>query len=110
MRGVDHARAGGNLIELIDEDRTFFCEIVDDIRVVYDLFANVNRSAEGIEGNLNNVDRAYNTGTEAARLKQEDTLIDVSVRNIAGGVNGGEINRSSHALQYTASRPEEGIF
>jgi hypothetical protein len=41
---------------------------------MHDLLANVDRRAEGVERNLHNVDRADDTGAEAARLEKKDPL------------------------------------
>jgi len=71
---VDHSRAFRNLVQLIDEDRALFRQIVHDIAVVHDLFAHVDGSAKGIESNLHNVDCPHNAGAEAAGLQQEDTF------------------------------------
>ena len=74
MCAVDHAHSFGYVFDVIDEDRAFFCQLVDDKTVVDNLFANVDRSAEGFERYVHYVDGAYHASTEAARFEKKNPL------------------------------------
>jgi hypothetical protein len=63
---------GGTSAEVLDEDRTLLLEILDDVGVVDDLVADVDRRAELVQRALDDLDRALDAGTEAARLGEED--------------------------------------
>jgi len=64
----DERRARRNVGEVLDEDRAFALEIVDDVGVVDDLVADVDRRAELVERALDDLDRAIDARAEAARL------------------------------------------
>jgi len=52
-----------------------------------DLFTNIDRRPERIQGNLHNVDRAHHSRTEAARLQQKNAFgrgAGYALINIAG--------------------------
>src|SRR6185369_190909 len=70
----DERRARRHLAEVLDEDRAFVLEVVDDVGVVDDLVADVDRRAELVERALDDLDRAIDAGAEAARLGEDDFL------------------------------------
>jgi hypothetical protein len=72
---VDDALAGGDFLDLVDEDRAFFRQLIDHKAVVDDLPANVNGRAKGVEGDLDNVDGANHAGAKAAGFEQKDALL-----------------------------------
>src|SRR3954471_5966895 len=74
MRRVDDALPVGHIVNLVDEDRALFRQLVHNITVVNDFATDVDGRAEGIEGNLYDVDRAHHSGAETAWLKQQNTL------------------------------------
>ena len=47
------ARSWLHLVELLDEDRAALGELLDDVLVVHDLLADVDRGAMGIKGTFN---------------------------------------------------------
>ena len=69
---VDGDPALRDLVELVDEDGTLGLQAVHDRPVVDDLLADVDRTAELLERELDDPDRAFNAGAEAARLGEID--------------------------------------
>ena len=57
----------------LDEDDALSLERVDDVFVVDDLVAHVDRRAVDLERPLDHVDRAHDAGAEAARSAENDT-------------------------------------
>jgi hypothetical protein len=72
--GEDDRRSFRHLGLTLDEDRTAFLQIPDDVRVVDDLLANVDRRAVQVEQALDGLDRALDAGAVATRRGQEDSL------------------------------------
>ncbi len=68
VRGVDHARPLGHLVQFVDEDCALLGQVGDDVAVVDDLLANVDRCAKGLEGDPDDIDGPDDTRTKAARL------------------------------------------
>ena len=68
----DESRAGRDVGEVLDEDRALGLEVVDDVGVVDDLVAHVDRRAELVQRALDDLDRAIDAGAEAARLGEDD--------------------------------------
>ncbi len=68
----DHVAVVGNLVELVDEDRALALEVVDDVAVVHDLVANVNRRAEQLDRALDDLDRAVDAGAKAAGIGEQN--------------------------------------
>ena len=68
---VDDALAVGDFVFAIDEDGALAAQFVDHKAVVDDLFADVNRRAEGFEGDADDVDGAHHAGAEAAGLQEK---------------------------------------
>ena len=66
VRRVDDRGAGGNLGLLVDEDRAARLEIADDVDVVDDLLAHVDRCAVVLERLLDRLDGALDPGAVAA--------------------------------------------
>ena len=64
----NHPRALRNLAQFIDKDGPGAPQFIHDIAVVNDLFANKNWSAVEFESDLDNINRAYNPGTETSRF------------------------------------------
>jgi hypothetical protein len=81
VRGVDHALAIRNFVDLMHEDRALFRQLVHNKAVMHDLPAHIDGRAKGVEGDLDNVDGAHHAGAKAARLEQQNTLL-------AGGLIG----------------------
>ena len=66
VRGVDDRRAGRRLRLGLDEDRAARLEVADDVDVVDDLLAHVDRRAVVLERELDRLDRALDAGAVAA--------------------------------------------
>ena len=61
-----------DLVELLDEDRALRLQALDDVAVVDDLVAHIDRRAEPLERQLDDLDGAVDAGAEAARRAQQD--------------------------------------
>ena len=72
--GGEHHRLVGvrNLVQLLDEDGALGLQPVDDVAVVHDLVAHIDRRAELLQRQLDDLDRAVHAGAEAARAAQEN--------------------------------------
>ena len=72
MRREDADRALGNLVLGVDEDRAEPLEPLDDVVVVDDLVADIDRRAVLREQLLDDLDRAVNARAERAGRRQQD--------------------------------------
>ena len=72
MSAINDAHPFGNVVNIINENRTFFGQLVDYEAVVHDLLTDVDRGAKSVEGNIHHVDGAHHTGTKTTRLEEED--------------------------------------
>ena len=73
--------AGGDVVQLFDEDRALVAQVFDHVGVVHDLVAHVDRRAELFQGALDDLDRTVHAGAEAARLGSQDFIFHiVSIR------------------------------
>ena len=70
--GEHHRPVVGHLVELVDEDRALGLEALDDIAVVHDLVADIDRPAVALDGALDDLDGAIDAGAEAARAGEQD--------------------------------------
>ena len=61
-----------HLVELVDEDRALGLEILDDIAVMHDLVADIDRPAVALDGALDDLDGTVDAGAEAARAGEQD--------------------------------------
>ena len=68
----DQRRAGRHVVEVLDEDRALLAQVVDDVGVVHDLVAHVDRRAEALQRALDDLDRTVDAGAKAARLGEDD--------------------------------------
>ncbi len=67
-----HGPVVGNLVELVDEHRAQIAQAIDDEAIVDDLVADVDRRAELLERELDDLDRAVDSGAESARSGDQD--------------------------------------
>jgi hypothetical protein len=103
MSRVDDPCALRHLVQLVDKDCALLGEVGHNIAVMNNLFANIDRSAKGLQCYLNNIDRTHNAGTEAAWLKKENPF---SFRFDAASGYGSVVKGGcSHVSQYTAFKP-----
>ena len=61
-----------HLVELVDEDGALVLQAVHDVEVVHDLLADVDGPVVLLEGSLDRIDGALDTGAIATRSCQED--------------------------------------
>jgi hypothetical protein len=72
VRGKHHDRAGGHLVYFRYEDSAAPLKRADDMGVVYDLPAYINRGAELVQRHLDRLHRAVDPGAIAARLGEQN--------------------------------------
>ena len=72
MCAEDHRRAGGNLVQLVDEHRPLGAQILDHVAVMHDLVANVDRRPVQLERALDDLDGALDAGTKPSRIGEYD--------------------------------------
>jgi hypothetical protein len=58
-------------VDLVDEDRAAIAQLLDDVLVVDDLLAHVDRRAVQLERALDGLDRAIDAGAVAARRRKQ---------------------------------------
>ena len=73
MRREDHRPVVGHFVELVDEHRAQLPQPVDDEAVVDDFVADIDRRAEPLERELDDLDRPVDPGAEAARGGDQDS-------------------------------------
>ena len=88
----DDQLALGNLGLLLDEDRAALGQLLDDVLVVDDLLADVDRRSVQLERVLDGLHGAVDPGAVAARGGEQDAL---------GSVDGG----AGHGPKGTGGRP-----
>ena len=74
MSAEDDAAVRRDFGQFLDEDSSRVAEFLDDVAVVNDLLANVDRGSEQVESNLDYVNRPDDTGAKAARRQKQDFL------------------------------------
>ena len=73
--GEDGDRAlGDRVVELLDEDRAALAQLLDDVLVVHDLLAHVDRRAVELERALDGLHGAVDAGAVAARGGEQELL------------------------------------
>ena len=72
MGAEDSKCAGWHLGEILDELRALRLQAFNDVTVVHDLVANIDRSTMLLQGSFHDVDCANHTRTIATRLSQYD--------------------------------------
>ena len=71
--GEHDGRALGHLVGLLDEDRAAVLQRLDDVLVVHDLLAHVDRGAVGLQRLLDGDDRPVDACAVAAGRGEQDT-------------------------------------
>ena len=66
VSGKHHGRAIGNIIQLVHENRPGLAQPIDNIAIVYDLVADIDRCPEQVERAFDDVDGAVDAGAKAA--------------------------------------------
>jgi hypothetical protein len=74
VRGEDDGGALGHLVVLLDEDGPALLQRLDDVLVVHDLLADVDRRPVGLQRLLDRDDGPVDAGAVAARGSEQDTL------------------------------------
>jgi len=74
MGTEDDAATFGHFAQFFDKDCTGGTQLIDNMPIVDNFFADVNRRAIQIERNSNDIDGTYHAGAEAAGLQQNDLL------------------------------------
>ena len=97
MGAVDDTHACGDLVDVVDEDRSLLRQFVHNEAIVDDLLAHVDGRAEGLKGNLHHVNGADNTCAEATGLEQKNALFGIRVESNSWAEGGGVKGGRSHA-------------
>ena len=106
MRAEDYTGSFRHLAKLFDENCSGAAQLIDDVAIVDNFLAHIDRRAKRLQRNLYDVNRPHHAGAEATRLQQENSLgfSRIAALGNRSRVKGG----CSHASQYTASiRPLE---
>ena len=72
MRAEYQRRTARHISEILDEDGTFFAQIIHDKFVMDDFMTHVNWSAVFFQRPLDDFDGAINTGAKAAWVGEQD--------------------------------------
>ena len=70
-----HDRVLGDLVDLLDEHRPLGLEVADDVQVVDDLTADIDRRSVERQSALDDLDRAVDTGAERPRRGEEHLVL-----------------------------------
>ena len=70
MCGEHDRKAVRHIVQILHEDRAAGLQALDHEAVVDDLVADIDRAAEFLQRPLDDLDRAFDAGTEAARIGQ----------------------------------------
>ncbi|MNE75707.1 hypothetical protein D3C80_1718910 [compost metagenome] len=97
MGGKHHRPVVRALVQLLDEDRPHALQPLDDVAVVDDLVADIDGSAELLDGALDDLDGPIHPGAEAARRGEPH----VQGAAIKGGGRCGRV----HGPEPSRSRP-----
>ena len=97
MRGKDNRTIIGALVQFLDENGTEALQPIDDMAIVDDLVADIDRSPEFLDRALHDLDGPVDPGAEAARRGHAHR------QRAKGGSGGGGLN--VHALNLVASTP-----
>jgi len=114
--GEDDRRRGvGNFREVLDEDRAFRPQGVDDVAVVDDFVAHVDRRAVHVQRPFHGLDRPHHAGAEAARRAQEHAQLGfrrerrdegLSVHGGTGiGADPSDMGRGPGSVKHGQARP-----
>ena len=71
MRAIDDPFPIWHFFHAVDEDGTLVLQLLNHKAVVNDLLTYVDRRAESLECNTDDIYGSHHAGTEAARLKQQ---------------------------------------
>ena len=99
VRREDDGGALGHLVGLVDEDRAALLERGDDVLVVDDLLAHVDRRPVELEGLLDGDDGPVDTGAVAAGGREEHAL---------GGLRHASIVGRRASRPESPARPADG--
>ena len=75
MGAEDDVGSGGDLVDLLDEDRALLLELGDDVDVVHDLLAHVDGGAVALQRLLDGDDGPIDAGAVAAGSGQQNPLV-----------------------------------
>jgi DNA recombination protein RmuC len=96
MGREDHRRALGHLVRLLDEDRPPLLQRGDDMAVVHDLLAHVDRRTVQVQGLLDGDNGTVDTRAVAARCRQQDAL------GLCSGSSRRGVSHGSHGRSCSA--------
>src|SRR3954464_4216452 len=81
-----------HIVDLVDEDRALFRQLIHNIPVMHDLAAHIDGSPEGLQRDLHNVNRPHYAWAKATGVEEKNALL---TRGSPGGITiGGGIKSS----------------
>src|SRR3569833_819930 len=80
MSGKNDDVASRDISQFLDEDGSLVAQILDDVGVMHDLMPHINRRAELRKRALDDFDCAVDAGAKAARLRQQNFLIQKTTK------------------------------
>ena len=72
MRAEDGDRMRGNLGEILDKARPFGLQALDDMLVVHNLMADIDRRTIFLQSAFHDLDRTHHAGAKTARLSEDN--------------------------------------
>src|SRR5579859_4087450 len=79
MRAENNPCPFRNLSQFLDKNGARLAKFVNDVAVVNDLFAHINRSPVEIQGYLYDVDRSHHSCAKSARPEEDNLLAGTAV-------------------------------
>ena len=108
--GEDGDRAlGDRVVELVDEDRAALAQRLDDVLVVHDLLAHVDRRAVQLERALDGLDGAIDAGAVAARGREQELLGGVHRPRMVEALRAMLERTLRHAEAFLASLADRPV-
>jgi len=78
-----------HVIDFVDENSALLGQFVHYIAVMHNFAADIDGSAEGFEGDFDNVNRTHHAGAKATRLEQQNPFLaggSIGLATVQGGV------------------------
>src|SRR3954464_13233955 len=71
---IDDTLPFGHFVDLVYKNGTLGAKVFDDMTVMNDLLADVDRRSEGVESDLHDIDGANHPGAESSWLEEKNGL------------------------------------
>jgi hypothetical protein len=77
MRAEDNGRTCRHIVEFFHKYGTESTQTIDHIAIVHDFVAHIDRSTEQFDCTLDDLNRAFDTSTESARISEMNSHQDL---------------------------------